>query len=98
MISLVLDRTTDVESREQLQVAQSAAQSLVTLLNDILDLSKIEAGKMTLETLDFDLPAFLARGVAVLQNPRTEKEDRAGSGNHPRLSAMGAGRSGPAAP
>jgi signal transduction histidine kinase/ActR/RegA family two-component response regulator len=55
MIGLVLERCADDEEREQLGVAQTAAQSLVTLLNDILDLSKIEAGKMTLEVIDFDL-------------------------------------------
>ena len=55
MISLVLDRCVNPEEREQLLVAQSAAQSLITILNDILDLSKIEAGKMTLEAIAFDL-------------------------------------------
>ena len=55
MISLLLDRCADPEQREQLSIAQNSAQSLVTLLNDILDLSKIEAGKMTLEAIDFDL-------------------------------------------
>ena len=55
MISLVLEKCRDDEDREQLRVAQSAAQSLVALLNDILDLSKMEAGKMTVEAIDFNL-------------------------------------------
>ena len=59
MISLVLDRLSDPEQREHLQVAHNAAQSLVSLLNDILDLSKVEAGKLTLEFIDFDLAALL---------------------------------------
>ena len=55
MISLMLDKCPDPEEREQLLVVQNAAQSLTTILNDILDLSKIEAGKMNLEDIDFDL-------------------------------------------
>ena len=55
MITLVLDGCTDPEARDQLQAAQNAAQSLNGILNEILDLSKIEAGKMTLETITFDV-------------------------------------------
>ena len=61
MISLVLDRCSDPEDREQLLVAQTASQALITILNDILDLSKIEAGKNDLEAIDFDLPAMSAK-------------------------------------
>ena len=99
MISLVLDRAQDPEDREQLLVAQNAAQSLITILNDILDLSKIEAGKMTIEAIDFDLPAD-GRGIAsaCLNSPCAQKQldlrlDR-GAG----LPGLGARRSGPAAP
>jgi signal transduction histidine kinase/CheY-like chemotaxis protein len=73
MISLVLDRSTDPEDREQLTVAQTAAQSLVKLLNEILDLSKIEAGKMTLETIDFDLSNMVEEALRMFQIPVREK-------------------------
>jgi two-component system, sensor histidine kinase len=63
MISLVLDRCQVPEEREQLLTAQSAAQSLLSLLNDILDLSKIEAGRMSLEVIAFDLQALLQATV-----------------------------------
>jgi len=59
MLDLVLDRDLSPELAEQLQTAQRCACSLLSLLNDILDLSKIEAGKMTLEKLPFDLRALL---------------------------------------
>ena len=58
MISLVLDRTKDSEDREQLLVAQGAAQTMIVLLNDILDLSRMEAGKLTIEPIASDLPAL----------------------------------------
>jgi signal transduction histidine kinase len=65
MISLTLDKCSDPEEREQLLVAQTAAQSLVAILNDILDLSKIEAGKMTIEAVAFDLEAAAREALRV---------------------------------
>ncbi|MFZ5593726.1 MAG: ATP-binding protein [Pseudomonadota bacterium] len=43
------------QHREYIDIAHRSAQSLLSLLNDILDLSKIEAGCLTLETVDFNL-------------------------------------------
>ncbi len=63
MIDLVLDRNSDPEECEQLLVARNAAQSLVTVLNDILDLSKIEAGKMTIESIGFELSKTLSEAL-----------------------------------
>ncbi len=41
--------------RERLAVVRSSGESLLSLLNDVLDISKIEAGKLALETIEFDL-------------------------------------------
>jgi signal transduction histidine kinase/CheY-like chemotaxis protein len=73
MISLVLDRCTDAEEREQLLVAESAARSLITILNDILDLSKVEAGKMTLETIDFELAGAVAESTRIFNTTLRQK-------------------------
>ena len=55
MIDIVMDSRLTPEQREQLETAQRCAYSLLALLNDILDLSKIEAGKMMLEKIPFDI-------------------------------------------
>jgi signal transduction histidine kinase len=48
--------------RERLDVVRQSGESLLAILNDILDLSKIEAGKLELEEINFDL-AEIARGA-----------------------------------
>jgi two-component system, sensor histidine kinase len=73
MISLVLDRCSDAEEREQLLAAHSASQSLVTLLNGILDLSKIEAGKMTMEVIGFDLHSMVREALQMFAIAAREK-------------------------
>ncbi|HEU0123677.1 MAG TPA: ATP-binding protein [Bryobacteraceae bacterium] len=55
MIELVLDSQLQQEQREQLITAQRSAQALLAILNDILDLSKIESGRMLLETVPFSI-------------------------------------------
>src|SRR6476660_2768104 len=55
MLDLVLDSPVAGEQREQVEIAQRCAYSLLDLLNDILDLSKIEAGRMILEKVPFDI-------------------------------------------
>jgi signal transduction histidine kinase len=72
MLDIALDREVSPELTEQLHTAQSCAYSLLTLLNDILDLSKIEAGKMTLEKIPFDLRALLAECIKAHQPKAAE--------------------------
>lgn len=59
MASLLLDGNLDEEQRNYVQTIRSSGNLLLTLLNDILDLSKIEAGKLELEHIDFDLEDIL---------------------------------------
>ncbi len=60
MVDLVLDSGLTADQREQLQTAQRCAYSLLALLNDILDLSKIEAGKMLLEKIPFNVSELVS--------------------------------------
>ncbi len=59
MVDLAMEGKLTTEQRERLQTAQQCAYSLLSLLNDILDLSKIEAGKMSLEKIPFDIQAMV---------------------------------------
>jgi two-component system, sensor histidine kinase SagS len=59
MLDIALENDPQPEQMEQLQTAQRCAYSLLSLLNEILDLSKIEAGKMTLERVPYDVRAML---------------------------------------
>jgi signal transduction histidine kinase/DNA-binding response OmpR family regulator len=63
MLDLVLDSPVGGEQRDQVEIAQRCAYSLLDLLNDILDLSKIEAGRMILEKVPFDLRAVAEDSV-----------------------------------
>jgi signal transduction histidine kinase len=76
MIGLVLERCSDPEEREQFVAAHSASQSLVTLLNSILDLSKIEAGKMTPEVIGFDLHSLVRDALQMFAIASGEKNLR----------------------
>ncbi|MBM3756451.1 MAG: response regulator [Acidobacteria bacterium] len=60
MIELVLDSPLSPEQREQLVTAERSAQGLLSILNDILDLSKIESGHMVLEAEPFVLRPLIA--------------------------------------
>ena len=55
MTDLCLDSNLDNEQREHLGMVKSSADSLLSLLNDILDLSKIEGGMLELEQIDFNI-------------------------------------------
>ena len=55
MTELVLDTELDGEQREHLNLAKASAESLLSLINDILDYSKIEAGQMDIDAVAFSL-------------------------------------------
>ena len=55
MTNLLLGSSLTPEQREFAEAIRSSGQSLLAVVNDVLDLARVEAGKMTLETLDFDL-------------------------------------------
>jgi PAS domain S-box-containing protein len=63
MTGITLDTNLTGEQREYLNIVKESGYALLGLLDDILDLSKIEAGQMGLDTIDFDLRTTI-EGVA----------------------------------
>lgn len=66
MIALALDSPLGTEQRQQLSIAHDSGKVLVELLNDILDLSKFDAGQLELERIPFDLAAMVEDTASLL--------------------------------
>ena len=65
MVEIVLDTPLAEEQRESLASIRTSAQSLLALLNDILDVAKIEAGRLELSTNAFRLGAVIGESLSV---------------------------------
>ncbi|MCC7151482.1 MAG: PAS domain S-box protein, partial [Rubrivivax sp.] len=70
---LVARDTRDAVQRERLQKVDDAGRHLLQVINDILDLSKIEAGKMVLEEAEFALDELLARSFDMVGTRARDK-------------------------
>jgi PAS domain S-box-containing protein len=55
MSNMLLDTNLDEEQKEYAELIKRSSDSLLILINDILDLSKIKAGRMELEAIDFNI-------------------------------------------
>ena len=73
MAGLLLDTNLDPEQRQQAMAVHGAAEALLSLLNDILDLSKVEAGRVELETVACDVYAMADSAVTLLGHAAREK-------------------------
>jgi signal transduction histidine kinase len=67
MTELLLQTPLDARQRELAAAAYASGQTMLHVLNDVLDVSKIEAGKVVLEQVDFDLPTLLADALALFR-------------------------------
>src|SRR5438552_374734 len=72
-VELVLDTDLGVEQRRALELVRSSSEALLTILNDILDYSKIEAEHLELETISFDLPKVVHATATLLAVRAREK-------------------------
>ena len=66
MLDLALSGNLDAEQREFISAANSSAHSLVRILNDILDLTKIERGKLSIEVNPFSLRECVEDTLSIL--------------------------------
>ena len=73
MTGLLLDTPLDDEQRQYAEVVRHSGEVLLTLINDLLDCAKIEAGKVDLESLDFDLNQLMEEAVDLLAERATTK-------------------------
>ena len=73
MTNLTLDTPLNAKQEKYLKAIQRSSENLLVIINDILDLSKLEAGKMELETIPFQLEAQLEQVYDTLRFKAEEK-------------------------
>jgi PAS domain S-box-containing protein len=66
MTGLLLDTDLNPQQRDFAQIIRTSGDHLLTLINEILDFSKLEAGEMLLEVLDFDLESSIEEVAEIL--------------------------------
>jgi signal transduction histidine kinase/CheY-like chemotaxis protein len=74
MTGLLLDTALDPDQRNFAEAVQESGEALLTIINDILDVSKLESGKVEIETIDFNL-ADTVESAAALLAPRAHARD-----------------------
>jgi len=73
MAGLLLKTRLDQHQRKFTKAVQEAGRALLTILNDILDSSKLEAGRVDIEAIDFDLADMLEGAAVLLASKAAEK-------------------------
>ncbi len=73
MADLLWDTQLTPEQRKYLRIFRRAGGTLLTLINDILDLSKVESGYLALESIEFDLRDVLDKTMDILAMRANEK-------------------------
>ncbi|TWB63799.1 DUF3369 domain-containing protein [Nitrospirillum viridazoti] len=73
MVQLLLDTPLNEEQRGFTQAIRESAEALLGVIDDILDISKLEAGKVDLDIVDFSLGGLLD-GVATILAPRAREK------------------------
>ncbi len=79
MAEVLAETVLSAEQHDYVRIFRSAGENLLEIINDILDLSKIEAGQTELESIDFDLPTLLDSVTTLVTLRADEQETRISS-------------------
>ncbi len=74
MVDILLDAEPPADMVGDLNKIKGATHSLLTIINDVLDLSKLEAGKLEIEKIDFDLHRTVRETIDLFAHRAEEKE------------------------
>ena len=74
LTGLLLDTDLDADQRDFTDKVQQSARALLSIINDILDYSKIEAGKLEFEQIDFDFRSLVEDVTEILSSRAERKE------------------------
>ena len=74
MVELLKETKVDRHQNEMLQSISSCGEGLAVILNDVLDLSKLESGKMTFETVPFDIKQSVDQVESLFKNMASDKK------------------------
>jgi PAS domain S-box-containing protein len=74
MNGLLLDTVLDEDQRKYAEAVQESGEALLTVINDILDISKLEVGKVDIENIDFDLSEIVESAVTLLASKAHSKD------------------------
>jgi signal transduction histidine kinase/ActR/RegA family two-component response regulator len=91
MSNLLVDTPLNPEQQEFAHAIRSSAESLLAVINDILDISKLEAGKLRLEATDFSLGGLIEDAVALLAPGAAAKGIKLGYHVAPELTIIAQG-------
>src|SRR5207249_1425774 len=74
MIGLLSETGLDKEQKEFVDILRRASNNLLIIINDVLDFSKIKAGKLAVEHIEFNLPEVVENAWTVFKHRISKKE------------------------